>query len=99
MLTALPKEYPDSGHVFTTERGTPSRHQSARSSAPHSVSSAFPHAAAFLRPTSSLGLARPRLDHPHHALRGIEPDPVKGLLVGLSVVVPAAVELSVISRV
>jgi hypothetical protein len=23
MLTALRKEYPDSGYVFTTERGTP----------------------------------------------------------------------------
>src|SRR6516225_3443726 len=55
-LTALRKEYPDSGYVFTTD----TRHavharcdqpagQDHRQAGRHSVSSAFPHAAAFLR--------------------------------------------------
>jgi integrase len=56
MLTALRKEYPDSGYVFTTERGTPFNtgcHQQAcedhRQAGQAPTASTLPHAEAQLR--------------------------------------------------
>ena len=55
MLTTLRKEYPDSGYVFTTEGGPPSRRMPSSAGQDHRpargpvVPGAFPHAAALLR--------------------------------------------------
>jgi integrase len=90
LLSALRKDYPDTGYVFTTERGTPihaGRHQPAcedhRRTGRAIDAGALSHVEAFVRLQAGKrwdrhpgnpGLAGPRLDHAHHALHGAEHD-------------------------
>ena len=91
MLTALRREYPESGYVFTTERGTPftpdAVNRQARE-APDAYS--LPYVATF----DGLRLGKPRrrhsgnsslvgacLNHTYHQIHGVEFGALQGLLL------------------
>jgi hypothetical protein len=94
MLTALRKAFPDNGYVFTTERRTPFTTDAINrliknigNRAEPATAGPLPHAAPLLRLQAGQRrdryqgdprLARPRVDHAHHALHTTEPGAVQG---------------------
>jgi hypothetical protein len=100
MLTALRKEYQNSGYVFTTERDTPFTTDAVNRQIKiigQRAGLRFPVHFHMLRHSCGYKLDSDgidtraiqewlgaRLHHPHHALHGIEPDKVQELLAGLT---------------
>ncbi len=99
MLTALRKAFPDNGYLFTTERRTPFttdainrliKNTGNRAELPLPIhfhmlrhSCGYKLANDRIDTRGDLRLARPRVDHAHHALHTTEPGAVQGFLAGL----------------